>query len=94
MVKGRIFRVTGEREQAIAEFRAAIAAEPLNVTAHTSLALAYTDAGRPAEAEQTYLEAVRIRPSYWQAYSNLGVFYQQRGAGLSGPAAAASIPGG
>jgi tetratricopeptide (TPR) repeat protein/TolB-like protein len=79
LLKGRICRATGQGELAVAEIRQAIALDPLNVTAYTALALAFSDVRRPADAERAYLQAVHIRPSYWPAYSNLGVFYQQRG---------------
>jgi lipoprotein NlpI len=32
-----------------------------------------------ADAENAYLQAVRIRPSYYPAYFNLGIFYLNRG---------------
>jgi len=79
LLKGRIFRATGQSELAIAEIQRAIALDPLNVSAYTNLALVYSDVRRPADAEQAYLQAVHIRPSYFPAYANLGVFYQQRG---------------
>jgi serine/threonine-protein kinase len=79
LVLGRLSRATGQFDQAIAEMRQAVSMDPLNVAAYTNLALAYADAGRPSDAEKTYLEAVRIRPGYWPAYSTLGVFYELRG---------------
>ncbi len=79
LVLGRLYRATGQSEQAIAEIQRAIALDPLNVAAYTNLALAYSEVRRPADAEKAYLQAIRIRPSYWLAYSNLGVFYELRG---------------
>jgi tetratricopeptide (TPR) repeat protein len=76
---GRLYRTTGQPQQAIEEIQRAIALDSLNVAAYTQLALAYESVRRPAEAEQAYLHAIRIRPSYYPAYSNLGVFYLSRG---------------
>lgn len=79
LVLGRINRATGEFDQSISEIQQAIAMDPRNMAAYTNLAMAYADAGRPSDAEKTYLESIRIRPGYWPAYSDLGVFYELRG---------------
>ena len=79
LILGRICRVTGRSDQAISEIRKAISMDPLNVAAYTNLALVYGDVDRPADAENAYLQAIRIRPGYWPAYSTLGVFYELRG---------------
>jgi eukaryotic-like serine/threonine-protein kinase len=76
---GRLYRTTGQPQQAIEEIQRAIALDTTNVAAYTQLALVYESVRRPEEAEQTYLVATRTRPSYFPAYSNLGVFYWSRG---------------
>jgi serine/threonine-protein kinase len=76
---GRLYRATGQPQEAIEEIQRAIALDSLNVAAYTLLALAYESVRRPAEAEQAYLHAIRIRPGYFPAYSNLGIFYWSRG---------------
>ena len=63
----------------LAESRKALALDPLNVSAYSILASAYIALRRPADAENAYLQAIRIRPSYFPAYTNLGVFYMNRG---------------
>jgi tetratricopeptide (TPR) repeat protein/tRNA A-37 threonylcarbamoyl transferase component Bud32/TolB-like protein len=79
LIKGRLYRTTGENLKAVTEYQKAIALDSLNVAAYTNLAIAYSESRRPVDAENAYLQAVRIRPSYWPAYSSLGIFYMNRG---------------
>jgi len=43
------------------------------------LAGTYSDQGKPGEAENTYLKAIELRPSYWANYYGLGLFYYRNG---------------
>ena len=79
VMRGRILRATGETEAAIRELRAGLARNPGDEVALLQLAGAYQSARKPAEAETTYQEAIRLRPSYFPAYTNLGIFYMSQG---------------
>ncbi|HTX36844.1 MAG TPA: protein kinase [Bryobacteraceae bacterium] len=79
VMRGRILRATGETEAAIRELRLGLAHNPGDEVALLQLAGAYESAKRFPEAEATYQEAIRLRPSYFPAYTNLGIFYMSQG---------------
>jgi len=79
LMLGRILRATGQTDAAIRELRAALAQDPGDVVALLQLAGAYESVKRLPEAEETYRQTTRLRPSYFQAYMNLGVFYMNQG---------------
>ncbi|HXA52116.1 MAG TPA: tetratricopeptide repeat protein, partial [Candidatus Acidoferrum sp.] len=76
---GRILRATGQTDAAIAELKTALAHDPGDVLALFQLAGAYDEAKRPADAEEAYRRTIRLRPSYFPAYMNLGGFYMRQG---------------
>ncbi|MEO5936028.1 MAG: tetratricopeptide repeat protein [Terriglobales bacterium] len=76
---GVIFTHTGKYEEAVAEFRKALATEPRHDQAQVELALALERSGRFDEAETTYRNAVALRPQYWSPHNRLGRFYLARG---------------
>lgn len=76
---GRILRATGQNEAAIEELKKSLARDPADVGALLQLAGAYESTKRPAEAEATYQQAIRLRPSYFPAYTNLGILYMNQG---------------
>jgi tetratricopeptide (TPR) repeat protein/predicted Ser/Thr protein kinase len=79
LMLGRILRATGQNDAAIRELQASLAADPGDVAALLQLAAVQEIAGQPAEAEATYQQAIRVRPSYYQAHMNLGIFYMNQG---------------
>jgi tetratricopeptide (TPR) repeat protein/predicted Ser/Thr protein kinase/TolB-like protein len=79
VTRARILRATGQAEAAIRELRAALTRNPDDEVALLQLAGAYQSAKRFPEAEATYREAIRLRPSYFPAYTNLGIFYMSQG---------------
>ena len=72
---GIIHAGTGEYDDAIADFKSALEAEPRNADAYRGLAKAYESKGLPDEAELTYQKAIEVKPDYWAGYNLLGVFY-------------------
>ena len=48
--------------------------DPANVEAYRLLADTWDSAGRPKEAEQTYRQALNLRPGYWPLYQNQATF--------------------
>ena len=79
VMRGRILRATGQTEAAIRELQLALARHPGDEAALVQLAGAYESAKQPAEAEATYQKAIRLRPSFFPAYTNLGIFYMSQG---------------
>jgi tetratricopeptide (TPR) repeat protein/TolB-like protein/predicted Ser/Thr protein kinase len=72
---GVVYNGTGEYEKAVAEFQSALAVDATDDDAFRGLASAEENLGRLADAEQTYLKAIRLRPQYWAGYAWLGGFY-------------------
>lgn len=72
---GIISKGTGRYEEAIQEFKRALAQDPGNFEANLQLAAAYEQVNKLGQAEETYKKAIELRPNYWGGYSFLGVFY-------------------
>lgn len=79
LTQGMIQRGTGHYEKAAVEFRKAIDLDAANVESQRLLARTLEDLGRPTEAENVYLTAIRNKPSYWPTARSLGTFYFRRG---------------
>ncbi len=79
LMRGRILRATGQFDAAIRELKVALTRNPGDEAALVQLAGAYESAKQPDEAEATYQEAIRLRPSFFPAHSNLGIFYMSQG---------------
>jgi serine/threonine protein kinase/tetratricopeptide (TPR) repeat protein len=76
---GLVYEGTGRYEDAIRQYRCAIAREPTNDAAIRGLAETQQRLGKISDAEATYEDAIRSRPNYWQDYNALGVFYFTQG---------------
>lgn len=76
---GTIAMVTGQTGEAIRQLRAALDRDPVNAEAYRELAAAYVQAGKPAEAEETYNRAIQLRPGFWLGYFDSATFYNSRG---------------
>jgi tetratricopeptide (TPR) repeat protein len=72
---GTVANGVGSYEKAVEEFQHAVAREPDSELARIGLAGAYASLGQNDRAEETYLEAIKLRPRYWSGYSRLGAFY-------------------
>ena len=66
---------TGQYENAVAELKLALAAEPANADAFRELGRAYEFLGNQAEAESVLKAAVTARPGDWSVYNALGSYY-------------------
>jgi serine/threonine-protein kinase len=75
LVQALIRDATGDADRSIALFRQYLQAEPEDVEAYGLLADMLNRAGRTKEAEETFQQAIRLRPGYWPTYQRLGVFY-------------------
>ncbi|MBZ5627476.1 MAG: protein kinase [Acidobacteriia bacterium] len=76
---GTAYTNTGRYDDAIQQFRQAVASESTNDDAVRGLGVAFEKAKRFAEAENTFRAAIRLRPHYWANYNLLGAFYWRRG---------------
>jgi tetratricopeptide (TPR) repeat protein len=69
----------GKRDEAVAQFRAALRLEPGFGLAHNNLGLALVQQGMLDEAIAEYSEAVRLLPDYAPGHDNLGIALCLRG---------------
>ena len=73
---GRAYGVLGRYEDAIREFKLAVALKPSMYKAHYNLGTAYIKMGRTKEGENAFLESLKINPSFKYGLLALGRLYQ------------------
>lgn len=78
LVQGLIHRATGRSTEAIDLFSKAWKADSGNIEALRLLAEQYVSAGRPSDAEATFVSAIRLKPGYWPLYDSLGNLYDSQ----------------
>ena len=76
---GNLYKLTGNREAAIREFRLALSLDPHSAEAYYGLAATYRALQSPGEAERYYLKSIALRPGDWRPYNDLGLFYIESG---------------
>jgi len=76
---GRAYRRIGRHDEAIVEFEAALALDPLNGDARGGLASIYRVRGNLELAEELHREQVSLRPGDWRSYLGLGIFLDRAG---------------
>lgn len=69
----------GNLEEAIAQLKRGVAADPLAYKAHFHLGLLYGKAGQLYDGIQELERAISIRPQFFPALKNLAVLYQNAG---------------
>jgi len=69
----------GRHQEAVAEWRRALAMEPGNAKAHTNLGISLSRLGASNEAIAELRKAVELKPDYPEARNNLGVALVQTG---------------
>ena len=75
---GTVLYRRGELEKAIGHYRRALEIGS-DAVAYNNLGNALAKQGRMAEAEQSFLSAVRLKPDFAEAYSNLGNLFATQG---------------
>ena len=76
---GLIYNGTGRHREAASELRIAKSLDPSRDVIYAGLARAYIAEGDLDLAEDTFKEAISVRPHYWAPYNWLGIFYHQQG---------------
>jgi tetratricopeptide (TPR) repeat protein/TolB-like protein len=76
---GDLRRQTGKYDDAISEYKAALAQQANNTDAILGLAETYKMSGKIKEAETAYRKAIELQPNYWGGYSKLGAFLALQG---------------
>lgn len=77
--RGNEYTQQGMFDEAIAEYQAAIEADPENVSALTNLGVAFYNVGRLQDAVDQYQRAIEIAPNDADIHSNLAAAYVQLG---------------
>ncbi len=72
---GNIYRDSGRFDEAISEFKHALALYGGYIDAHNNLGVAYRKKGMHDEAMAEYQKALKLNPRYPYAHNNLGVLY-------------------
>jgi serine/threonine-protein kinase len=78
VTSGRIHTERGQHEVALKQYQRAMQLAPRDQDALTGLAHGYESAGKLARAEETYKNAVAMRPDYWNGYNTLALFYYRQ----------------
>ncbi len=79
LFKGGTYHDKGMIDEAIAEYKKAIAIDPNYVSAHHLLGIACHDKGMIDEAIAEYKKAIAIDPNHVSAHHNLGIAYSSKG---------------
>ena len=69
----------GKVDEAVAEFRKALAIKGDYYKAHNNLGLALAEAGKKDEAIVSFKEALTVKPDYYKAHNNLGLALAEAG---------------
>ncbi len=76
---GQVHSALGQNDLALSEFQRALRLDSRNADALQGEAHSYDQAGRTADAEAAYKQAIALRPDYWDGYNSLGLFYDDHG---------------
>ncbi len=76
---GRAYQELGRLDEAVEEYKRAIAIYQDDYKAHYNLGVVYDQQGLFEKAVQGYQRAIQINPAYPNAHFNLGVIYQKQG---------------
>ncbi len=76
---GRAYQELGRTDEAVEEYKKAIAIYPDDYKAHYNLGVVYDQQGLLDTAVQSYQRALQINPAYPNAHFNIGIIYQKQG---------------
>jgi tetratricopeptide (TPR) repeat protein len=78
IVLGEVYGAFGRQEEGIRQLRMALDLAPGNPEAARELARIYTNTGHFAEAEASYVQATKARPTDWYGFLLLGLLYEKQ----------------
>jgi tetratricopeptide (TPR) repeat protein len=78
-ILGSIYASQNRIDEAVQQFKEAIAVDPRTYEAHYSLGVAYLGLGRTEDAINEYKAALSLKMDYAEAHFNLGVCYSKLG---------------
>ncbi|HEX8129065.1 MAG TPA: tetratricopeptide repeat protein [Pyrinomonadaceae bacterium] len=75
---GNVYAMTNDHAQALLMFQEVIRRLPQPVhTPYYNAGLSQAALGKPLEAINSFKEAIKIKPDYWEAHYNMGVAYSK-----------------
>jgi adenylate cyclase len=77
--RASLIQTLGRFDEAIELYQEALAVDPLNLSAHSSIGIMYRKTGRFDDAIAIFNKQVELRPQYHWAYFNLGKTYLFKG---------------
>ncbi|MCI0530134.1 MAG: tetratricopeptide repeat protein, partial [Nitrospira sp.] len=77
--RARVYQAQSQMNQAIQEYRKALALNPKNFVTHYNLAVLYLAQGELDLAIASFQEALKIEPDFWESHYNLGIAYYDLG---------------
>ena len=76
---GHAYQQLGRLEEAIEQYKKAVAIYPDDYKAHYNLGVVYSQQGLYGKAVESYQRSIRSNPDYPNARFNLGIIYQNQG---------------
>jgi protein O-mannosyl-transferase len=76
---GHAYQKLGRLDEAVEQYKRAVAIYPDDYKAHYNLGVVYDQQGLADKAIQSYQRSIRINPAYPNARYNLGIIYQNLG---------------
>ena len=76
---GHAYQQLGRLDEAVEQYKRAVAIYPDDYKAHYNLGVVYDQQGLADKAIQSYQRSIRINPAYPNAHYNLGIIYQNLG---------------
>jgi len=76
---GHAYQQLGRLDEAVEQYKRAVAIYPDDYKAHYNLGVVYDEQGLFDKAIQSYLRAIQTNPAYPNARFNLGIIYQRQG---------------
>ena len=76
---GKLYRVSGQYDQAIEEFNTALSLNASSADAHVGLGDTHLEVGQEELAGQHYRKAAELQPHYWHALMSMGNYLYETG---------------
>ncbi len=76
---GNLYRLSGQFEKAIVEYKAGLEQVPGSAALHVGLGWSYYGEDQHEQAERMLLRAEELESGYWLVYNELGIFYGREG---------------
>ncbi|MFY0652061.1 MAG: tetratricopeptide repeat protein [Cyclobacteriaceae bacterium] len=76
---GLLYAEMSQMDKTVEYLKKTIEVTPDNLRAYYNLGLALQNLNRIMEAEQAYLDGLKVAPEYWEIHNAIGIMYYQQG---------------